>query len=326
MQLVMAALVHPVQSSESEKLQDLELLKLANCWLQRKSDGHQDSLLLLGVNFAQVEDLQKRVAPLGLRDVDLEVISLDEDSELRDEVSAVVGKWLEDKHPTAVTFLDWTSLLGGLAVPDLNWWWTGVEAKPAEEYSSILAGLADLAPASFRDQLPTWLALILQESDLGLFDSEQANYEVYMVALGLARWLQGYDEVSENGYFNFDYSSAATLLPIDQMRLGEEVWRKYGDEIKEAFYDEDATQADLCAAALKVCLANRATDLAGTLREAFGGASPLLCALYSAIWPNLTEPSADAAADLFGGTRMLVSELMPQWNFVNEGWGDFTED
>jgi hypothetical protein len=48
MQLVMAALVYPVQG-ESEKAQDLELLKLANCWLQRKAAGHQDSILLAGI-------------------------------------------------------------------------------------------------------------------------------------------------------------------------------------------------------------------------------------------------------------------------------------
>lgn len=325
MQLVMAALVHFVQG-ESEKSQEIELLKLANCWLQRKSEGHKDSLLLVGIDFPQVEDLQKKVAPLGLRDVDLEVIALDEDSDLGDDVAPVVGKWLEDKHPSAVSFLNWKSLLGALVVPDLNWWWTGVEAEPAEEYNSILAGLEDLAPDSFRDQLPTWLALALQGSNQGLFDSEQANYEVCMDALGLARWLQGYDEVSDNGFFDFSYSSALTLLPIDQMRLGEEVWQNHSDEIKDAFYDEHATQADLCAAALKVCLANRATDLAGTLREAFGGAAPLLWALYSAIWPNLAEPSADGAAELLGGTRKLVSELLPQWNFVNEGWGNLTED
>lgn len=141
MQLVMAALVHPVQG-ESEKCQDVALLKLANCWLQRKSEGHKDSLLLVGIDFPQVEDLRKRVAPLGLRDVDLEVIALDEDSNLEDDVAPVVGKWLEDKHPSAVSFLNWKSLLGDLVVPDLNWWWTGVEAEPAEEYSSILADQA----------------------------------------------------------------------------------------------------------------------------------------------------------------------------------------
>ncbi len=325
MQLVMASLVHPLQG-ESQKTQDLELLKLANCWLQRKAAGHQDSLLLVGVDFPQVEDLQKKVAPLGLRDVDLEVITLDEDSDLGTEVELVVGPWLNAKHPSAVSFMNWDSLLGELAVPALNWWWTGVKAEPAEEYSSILAGLESLAPDSFRPQLPTWLALTLQGSEFGLFDSEQANYEVCMAALGLARWLQGYDEVSENGFFDFSYSSAVSLLPIDQMRLGEEVWRSYADEIKEAFYDEHATQEDLCAAALKVCLANRAYDLAGSLREAFGGATPLLWALYSAIWPNLTEPSAGAAADLVSGTQMLVSELMPQWTFVNEGWAELCDD
>lgn len=47
MQLVMAAVVFPVEG-ESEKLQDLELLKLTNCWQQRKADGHKDSLLLVG--------------------------------------------------------------------------------------------------------------------------------------------------------------------------------------------------------------------------------------------------------------------------------------
>jgi hypothetical protein len=325
MRLVMAALVHPVQG-ESAKLQDLELLKLANCWLQRKSDGRQDSLLLIGVDFPQVEDLRKRVAPLGLRDVDLDVITMEEDSDLGAEVELVVGPWLKAKHPYAVSFMNWESLLGELVVPDLNWWWTGVEAKPAEEYSPILEGLENLVPNSFRRQIPTWLELTLHGSDRGLFDSEQAKYEICMDALGLARWLHGYQEVSGNGYFDFDYWSAATQLPIDQMRLSEEVWRNYAKEIKDAFYDEDATQATLCAAALKVCLANRVTDLASTLRDAFGGATPLLWALYSAIWPNLEEPCDDAYLDLFSGTQTIKSELMPQWNFVNEGWGYFEEN
>lgn len=323
MQLVMAALVYPVVG---EEFQDLELLKLANCWLQRKSDGHQDSLLLVGVDFPQVEDLQKRVAPLGLRDVDLKVIAMDEDSDLGEEVELAVRPWLKAKHPTAVSFMNWVPLLGDLAVQNLNWWWAGVEGEPAEEYSTILESLENLVPNSFKRQIPTWLELMLERSERGLFDSEQANYEICMDALGLARWLHGYEQVSGNGYFDFDYSSAARQLPIDQMRLGAEVWRNYADEIKEAFYDEDATQADLSAAALKVCLANRVADLASRLRDVFGGTDPLLWALYSSIWPNLDEPSDDASFALLNGFQMPASELMPQWEFVNEGWRYFEED
>ena len=152
MQLVMAAVVLPLQG-ESEKFQDLELLKLANCWLQRKADGHQDSLLLVGVNFAQVEDLQKRLAPLGLRDVDLEVITVAEDEYVGDEMESVMTRWLASKHLSAVTFLKWKSLLGDLVAPDLNFWWTGVEVEAGDEYSSILDGSDSLVPESFRNQI-----------------------------------------------------------------------------------------------------------------------------------------------------------------------------
>jgi hypothetical protein len=325
MQLVMAAVVLPLQG-ESEKFQDLELLKLANCWLQRKADGHQDSLLLVGVNFAQVEDLQKRLAPLGLRDVDLEVITVAEDEYVGDEMESVMTRWLASKHPSAVTFLKWKSLLGDLVAPDLNFWWTGVEVEAGDEYSSILDGSDSLVPESFRNQIPTWLSLLMHCSGFGRLESEQVNYEACMEALGLARWLHGYEAVSGNSYFDFCYSTAVTQFDIDPMRLGEEVWRNYADDIRDAFYDEHATQEDLRAAALRVCLANRAPDLAGTLREAFGGATPLLWALYSAIWPNLTEPSDEAALDLVNGNRILKSELMPQWDFVNEGWGEVSDD
>ena len=155
----------------------------------------------------------------------------------------------------------------------------------------------------------------MHDSPVGMFDSEQANFEVVMNALGVSRWLQAYDEVSENGYFNFDYQEAMKAFPVDLMRLGRKAFQDNAEATAEAFDDEEATQDQLAAACLSVCLANRSSTLAHSLRKSFGSPTGLLWALYTSIWPALTKPMDEAC-----GHTVALGELMPQWQFVEEGW------
>lgn len=325
MLLVLTTLVHNVDG-EAREQQELTLLKLANAWLQRKSDGIQDGLLLIGVDFPSPKELRKRVGPLGLGDANLEVVQLEEGEYLGEQVEPVLSSWLSAKHPSAVSFLNWQAMQGERAYPELNWWWTGVEAVPADELSSIHEGMRQLLPADFKAQAPTWLELVMHDSPVGMFDSEQANFEVVMSALGVSRWLQAYDEVSENGYFNFDYQEAMKAFPVDLMRLGREAFQDNAEATAEAFDDEEATQDQLAAACLRVCLANRSSILAQTLQNSFGSPTALLWALYTSIWPALTKPMDEACGQLFSGHTVALGELIPQWQFVEEGWGNLTED
>lgn len=325
MLLVLTALVHNVEG-EAQEQQELTLLKLANAWLQRRSDGVQDGLLLIGVDFPSTEELRRRVAPLGLSDADLEVVQLDEGEYLGEQVEPVLSNWLSAKHPSSVSFLNWKAVQGERAYPELDWWWTGVEAEPADELSSIHEGMRRMLPADFKSQAPTWLELVMHDSPVGMFDSEQANFEVVMNALDISRWLQAYDEVSENGYFNFDYQEAIKTFPVDLMRLCREAFQDNAEATAEAFDDEEATQDQLAAACLRVCLANRSSILAQTLRTSFGSSTALLWALYTSIWPALTKPNDEACGQLFSGHTVPLGELMPQWQFVEEGWGNLTED
>lgn len=324
---MLAVLIALIRAEDgcSREQQELALLKLANVWLQRKNCGLRDGLLLVGVDFSSVEEFRQRVAPLGLGDADLEVIQVGEDGDLGECIEPVVSDWLHSKHPSAVSFLDWRSMLGESAYPELNWWWTGVEAEPVDELSSIYEGMRQLLPADFEVQAPTWLELLMRDSPVGMFDSEYTNFDIVMHATCLTRWLSAYDEVSENGFFKFDYDEAFKVFSIDLMRLGREAFQENQQTTSEAFDDEDATQQQLAVTCLRSCLATRSPSLAETLRHTFGSSTALLWALYTSIWPALKKPMNEACEQLFSGHTVEFGNFMSQWRFVEEGWSDVVE-
>ena len=325
MLLVLAALLHHTEGEDQEK-QELALLKLANFWLQRKNNGISDGLLLIGIDFPSVEDLHRKIMPLGLGEADLAVVQQNEYQHLGEQVEQVLSPWLCTKHPSAISFLNWKAILGGQAYPDANWWWTGVEAEPNKELSSIHEGMKKLLTTDFKSQAPTWLELLRFEYPKGFLDSAQENFDITMDALGIARLLNAYNEVSGNGYFDFSYEEATKALPMDLMRLSREAFQECKDETQEAFENEESTQEELAAACLKACLSNSCNSLTKCLQASFGSTSGLLWALYSSIWPTLTKPMDKAYEELFSGNTVDFGELMPQWQFVEEGWGSFTED
>lgn len=325
MLLVLTALIHDGQDTTQEK-QELALLKLANTWLQRKVDGFQDSILLIGVNFPSTKELQEKVGPLGLGDADLEVVQLEEGEYLGELIEPVLSRWLYAKHRSAVSFLHWRDIQGERFYPDLNWWWMGVETMPADELSLIHEAMMKMLPAEFKSQAPTWLELLMRDSPVGMFDSEQVNFEIVMNALGICRWLHAYNQVSKNGFFEFDYREALRIFPVDLMRLSKESFQDNVDATAEAFDDEDATQDQLAAACLRVCLANRSFSLAQTLRNSFNNPGALLWALHTSIWPALTIPMNEAFNQLVADRAIELGNVMPQWEFVTEGWMQLNDE
>lgn len=246
MKPILVALVYHV-SGEGKKGQELQLLKLANAWLQRKQAGESDHLLLIGVNFDSDEVFHNYVATYGLTEVDTATVTTEEGYEdaLGEDVENILSPWLSAKHPTAIGFLDWQKLINDNLYPEIDWWWTGIKGTGAEELSSILDGIDELLPSDFRTAKTTWLELLLQETGHWIFDSEEANYNVSMEALGLARWLEGFDAASENGFYDFDYSTASRAVGIEDIRLAAEAWRDCPEDVEEAYADENSTEDDL---------------------------------------------------------------------------------
>lgn len=314
------------ETSTGESASDVALKKLSFDLDTRRSRGAQDGVLLIGTGFSAESELSSKATSLGLGNSDVELVIPNEDEELGEQFGEVLGRWLNAKHPEAVAFLKWRDLLGNSDGLTIECWWAGVEASVQDELDSVVEGVVGLAPADFRGQARTWLALTLQGSSLEMFESELGDYEICMMAMSLARWLSAYEEVSGNSYFDFEYQDALQRLPVDQMRLAREAWLHYKDEIEEAFDDEDATAKELSGYCLKACLTGRADETAQDLKDAFGSSTALLWALYSAIWPQLSAPMEDAALTLVSGSQVLLGELMPQWQFIEEGWGNITED
>lgn len=323
MQLVLVAVIRNLEEAKKEK-QDMELLKLANLWLQRKNDGLKDSILLIGLNYKNLEDLRNNLKPIGLGDADLEVLEIENEEDLGECIEPILSLWLSNKHPGAVCFLDWKSLLAGMAFPNLFWWWTGVEEEKVDELSSINDAMESMVPYEFKSSVATWLELFLRDSPKGMFDSEEASYEISMNAIALTRWLNIYDEVSENGFFDFDCQEAIKSFPIDLMRLARDAWQTHTQLTAELFDNEEANQFELSAQCLKLCLTGEEASISATLKDSFGGALPLLYALYSSIWPDYKNPVSESVMDLCDGASKPTEEIMPQWNFVNEGWADIT--
>lgn len=296
MNLVLVLLVTKV-NGEPPASQMLNVLKVANVWLQRKQEGWVDSLLLIGEEFQTEDEFKSFLCPYGLRDVNLAVIP-ESYYEVRGErVEAIVNPWLEDKHPAAIGFLEFQKYCTVVKYPNEGWWWTGVEARD-EELSSIFEKISELVPNDFKKQASTWLALLLEERGKWLFESDMDDYEVCMLALGLSRWLTGFDAISGNNSYDFSYQDAVRLFPVNLVRLAFESGRTVGPTVTDLFDAEDTLDTDLAAACLRHCLEFRNSKLVGSLKSVFGGETALLWGAYSSIWSNTQTPMQKAANNL----------------------------
>lgn len=324
MNLVLVLLISKANGG-AQTTQELNILKIANAWLQRKQGGFLDSLLLIGEEFQTEDEFKAFLSPYGLVDIDLAVIP-ESYYEVRGErVESVVNPWLEEKHPAAIGFLGWQQYCAQVKYPADGWWWTGGEAKD-EELSSIYEKISELVPADFKKQASTWLALLLQDRDKWLFENDMEDYEVYMLALGLSRWLTGFDAISGNNFYDFSYEEAVRLFPLNLARLAFEAGRTRDSSMTDVFDADETLDAELGAACLRHCLTSRNAKLAASLTAAFDGETALLWGVYSSIWPNTQKPMQAAANDLVSLEYIDIGDFDPMWRFVSDGWCDFADE
>ena len=303
--------------------QELDLLRTANAWLQRKQAGSNDGLLIIGAGFGSKDELGEFLHHFGLAAANCACVDGESD-DLSEAVGPLVERWLSKEHPAAVPSLNWRKQVQGLVYPEIEWWWTGVEAQPDE--LEALYGAAELAPTNFNLAFSTWLVLLLREMEIWLFENEAEDYETSIAALGLARWLTGFDAVSENNFYDFDYQQASESLAISKVRLGLEAGALGLSETLDGDDPDDVDDEKLMASCLHLCLGERNACLARTLSGAFGGDSALFWALHSSIWPAFSKSMETAASDLVNGIELDLAEVDRSWRFVSDGWGDFSEE
>ena len=323
MNLALVFLVSKAQGDSLEAL-ELDLLKRANGWLRRKQAGVHDSLLVVGDNFQSEEEFKDFLSPYGLVDADLAVIPASHDENRGELVEAVVEPWLYKKHPTAVSFIEWSKYCDSGIYPKDGWWWAGVEAHD-QELSSMYERMVDYVPYDFKKQAFTWLALLLEEKVKWLFESDAEDFEVCMLAISLSRWLTGFDAAAGNNSYDFNYHDAVSKFSVNRLRLGFEAGRNLSSDLLDEIQNDGIADDELDAVFLRHCLVvrNDSGETPSSLKRAFGSETALLWGAYSSIWPNLKKPMNAAIDELMSaGWVMEIGDLMKINQFVCDGWGD----
>ena len=120
---------------------------------------------------------------------------------------------------------------------------------------------------------------------------------------------------------------AVSASDLDPLRLGFEAGRNHDTELGELVFGDDADNNELKSALLLACLRDRNSGVRDALSTAFGGNPALFWSLYSSIWPEFKKPMNDAMDDLLNlRTAAEEGDLDRQWQFVTNGWIDFSEE
>lgn len=327
--LTLAAIVHCGETGEDALLR-VGLLQQANAWLQRLASGTRDDLFLIGVGFEDEGAFRAMLEPYGLTGATMSVVTPDDagrpdHGEWNERVADVVESWVNHNHPAAVPVVDWRRFCDSQAYAACDWWWVGVEAT-GDSDSGAAQALSELAPGAFTPQASTWAAILTMAMTLEIDVADYLGYESGMTIATLGRWLTGFDAAAENNFYYLDLSAVAQAAGIDLLRLGIEAGRNHASDLSDAFEDPDLDDSELAEACLRVCLENRTYPLRQALADAFGGDGALFWSLYRSIWPNYKKSSDDNMEDLLGLREASMGELDRPWQFVTEGWVDFSEE
>ena len=248
--LALISLVYPNAASDSAL--DPKLLHKANAWLQRRTGNVSDDLLLIGVGFIDEPAFQAMLKPYGLADARVGVIPPDEFVEtdgtaLGESVESIATSWISKHHTNAIPVMKWSKLLPDAAYPVDGWWWVGLEAK-GEEQSSLAAILNELLPDAFKRQALTWATLFAECDGLNAYGEEYETHEAAVKIVALARWLTGFDAITENNFYDFSASDAIDAADLDTLRLEFEAGRKHESKLGDYFDGNDETDEGLAGA------------------------------------------------------------------------------
>lgn len=198
---------------------DVQLLRIANAWLNRRQAGMEDDLLIVGSGFASEDELIGYLRPYGLAGARLATLDADiGDMYLEEEIGVAVERWRGQVHEGSIPAVDLNGFIDDLAYPTDGFWWAGVEASSVEE-DEHSAALASLIPDSFRQQAGTWTAILMDRLRHRSDGEESSDYEASITMLVLAYWLNGFDAASENGFFDFSATEGFEATAIDVSAL-----------------------------------------------------------------------------------------------------------
>lgn len=319
-----------IYQTEVESRVNVDLLKRANSWLQRRSDGFQDDLLLIGAGFADEPAFKLALKPYGLASASVSVIPPDDldpsdGVALAESVESLSECWIASHHAGAIPIVDWRTLIPEAVYSLEGWWWSGLEA--ADDAHSDIADIVErLAPDSFKKQARTWATLLALTEGFSADPCEREAYVVTMHALALSRWLTGFDAAADNNFYDFSASDALRACDLDPLRLGFDAGRGHESELSDYFDGDDESGDDLASACLLVCLDDLMRPIRSTLSTSLGGDASLFWTLYRSIWPDLKQPTAENVQDLMNLHTVDIEDIDGALNFVTNGWTDFSEE
>ena len=101
---------------------NISLLQRANAWLQRRTAGAKDDLLLIGVGFVDEVAFRAMLKNYGLTSAEIALLPTD-DSDVSDptvldeSVGDIALRWIAEQQGDAIPLVDWRKLIPDTAYP-----------------------------------------------------------------------------------------------------------------------------------------------------------------------------------------------------------------
>jgi len=296
---------------------DTALLRVSNFSLKRQLEGVTNSHLFVFCGNTSLEQASEIISKYQFAERHVTTIAGPEVDEcglepfdFGDSIDRLVGHWLHDYHPGALTNINSASEVG------LDVWWSGVEAETSEfDYSS---DLATTLPDSHQSKINTWLVILRKvfpfaEGDL------QEEQEFLVAVANFCKWLHGFEEASGNEDDAFDYSAVVDALPFEDFYLGFLLGQCRGlSEFYEVMEESDSESTfDLKTYALQQAIQDEGAVVRNALLDFFGGNTGLFWTLYSAGRQNYSRPAAEQCNERLNYLLYddLV-ELIDPWEYV----------
>lgn len=325
MKLNLALALHlpaPTGNAGEPSKWNVDLLRIATAWLNRRQAGMADDLLIVGSGFTSEDELVGYLKPYGLAGARLETLDAHiGDMYLEEEIGVAVKRWKGQVHEGSIPTVHLNGFIDDSAYPTDGFWWAGVEASSIEKDEDLTA-LACLIPDSIHPQAGTWTAILMDRLGHRSNGEECSDYEASITLLVLAYWLNGFDAASNNGFFNFSATEGFDATDLDRLRVGFEAGQLHQAKAGECAEWLDVSNEGFDADCLIACLAVRVDDLRNELSKAFGGDSALFWSLYSSIWPKYSLQMHEAMDHLLNLKTIEAGEIDRAWQFVQHGWVD----
>ena len=320
---------------------DIALLRAANLAMRRKAQGVSDSFLfilanagsrchdtILSYGFPDAEiavfspNILKQTSLLGDEGADQYLCSNIRE-ELISEIEPLANRWLSEKHPGAIPFLN-------NQYHETNFWWIGVEHNDdVTDWPFTPESFANELPRTHQSKAATWLSVLAQALEIDTIQTSSqeiiADNLPSAFAATLCEWLHGFEGASGNGYNDFDAESVMKSLNLSEFYVGFEAARLSSVDLED-FCDEYEVEGTPGAAALKLITRDLREHLVNALLDFFGGEARFFWTMHSSIWPKLDEQMHDAFENLIRLKSQEYAELENAWLFVSDGWHESADD